>query len=66
LGILEGLRLLLKAGVREGLFKGDAVDEKRVLKSATGDFFYAYQLFVEVVRVEGEDGINDHCEDQLE
>ena len=58
--VLEGFWLLLEAGVGEGLFEGDAIDEEGVLECTAGDLFDAYELFVEVVLVEGEDGVDDH------
>ncbi len=61
LRVLEGLRLLLETGVGEGLLEGNAVDEERVLQSTASDFLDAYQLLVEVVLVEGEDSVDDHC-----
>ena len=60
LGILEAFGLLFEAGVGEGFLESDAVDEEGVLEGAASDFFDADEFFVEVVLVEGEDGVDDH------
>lgn len=61
LGLLEGLGLLLEAGVGEGLLEGDAVDEEGFGQGAAGDFLDADEFLVEVVLVEGENGVDNHC-----
>ena len=45
-GVGEAFRLLLEAGVGEGLFEGDAVDELGVLEGSAGDAFDSDELLV--------------------
>lgn len=62
LGLLESLGLLLETGVGEGLLEGDTVDEARLGEGAAGNLLDANQLVVQVVLVEGEDGIDNHLD----
>ena len=61
LGVLEGLGLLLETGVGEGLLECDTVDKQGILQGATGDLLDTNESVVEVVLVEGKDGVDNHC-----
>lgn len=56
LGVLEVLRLLLEAGVGEGLLECDAVNEERISDGASGDHLDPDEVLVEEVRVKVLDG----------
>lgn len=61
LGVLEGLGLLLETGVGEGLLECDTIDKQRVLQGTTSDLLDTDESVVEIVLVEGEDGVDNHC-----
>jgi hypothetical protein len=52
---------LLETGVGEGLLECDTVDEEGILQSTTGDLLDTNESVVEVVLIEGEDGVDNHC-----
>lgn len=60
LGVPERLGLLLETGVREGLLEGDTVDEQGILETTTGDLLDTDQFLVQIVLVEGKNGVDDH------
>lgn len=59
-GIAKDFWLLLKTGIGEGLFESDAVDKKRFLETAAGNLLDAYKLFIKIVLVQGQNGIDHH------
>ena len=61
LGVLERLGLLLETGVGEGLLECDTVDEQGILQGTTSDLLDTDESVVEVVLVEGEDSVDNHC-----
>ena len=52
--------MLFKSSVGEGLFECYPIDEEGVGEGSTRDLLDTYELFVEVVLVEGKNGVDDH------